>query len=151
LKKALGALKLLGVRDDQLLLNKIGDLPDQHRGDLLTLVVWWFSQCLNIIQAESEFTPLVDMLGADNDFRKFCGAFLKNVGTGINDLTIEKKELDAEKVPKQFLERLQAPKGQDVTVTIGVPGLTYELDAKDPTKIVRKNLAARHQVDGANY
>jgi AAA15 family ATPase/GTPase len=151
LRKALGALKLLGVRDDQLLLNKILELPDKHRGDLLTRAGWWLTQCLTVVEAESTFAPLVDMLGADDDFRKFCGAFLRNVGTGIDDLSVEKKEIDADKVPKPFLERLQAPKGQDVTVTIGVPGMTYELDANEPTRIIRKNLAARHQVNGSDY
>jgi AAA15 family ATPase/GTPase len=151
LKKALGALKLLGVRNDQLLLNKIMDLPDQHRGELLTRVAWWFAECLTVIMPESQFASLVDMLGADDDFRKFCGAFLKNVGTDIDELSIEKKLIDAEKVPKPFLEQLQAPKGQDVTVQLGGPGMTYELDPDDPTKIIRKNLAAKHQVSDLNY
>jgi AAA15 family ATPase/GTPase len=151
LRKALGALKLLGVREDQLLLNKIMDLPAQHPGQLLTRVVWWFTECLTVIEAGSEFTPLMDMLGANDDFRNFCGAFLKTVGTGINDLSIEKKKIDADKVPKPFLERLQAPKGEDITITLGGPGMTYELDVNDPTKIIRKNLAARHQVSDSDY
>src|SRR5216683_2850551 len=58
LQRALRALKQLGVRDDQLLLNKIVEMPDQHRGDLLRRVVWWFAECLAIVQAESQFTPL---------------------------------------------------------------------------------------------
>jgi AAA15 family ATPase/GTPase len=151
LRKALGALKLLGVREDQLLLNKILELPIQHRGELLTRVVWWLTECLTVIEAESQFTPLVGMLGADDDFRKFCGAFLSNVGTGINDLSIEQKKIDAEKVPKSLLERLQAAKGQGVAIGLGGPGMTYELDADDPTKIIRKNLAARHQVSDSDY
>ena len=92
LRRTLRALKQLGVRDDQLLLNKIVELPDQHRGELLSRVVWWFAECLTVVQAESQFTPLMDMLDADEDFRRFCGAFLKNVGTGIDDLSIEKVE-----------------------------------------------------------
>lgn len=151
LRKALAALKHLGVRDDQLLLKTIQELPDQHRGELLTQAVWWFARCLTVIEAEAEFTPLVDMLGADDAFREFCGAFLKNVGTGIDELSIEKKEIEADKVPKPFLDRLQAPRGVDVTTAIGAPGLTYELDARDPTKVIRRNLAARHQVSNADY
>lgn len=151
LKKALGALKLLGVRDDQLLLNKIVEMPDPHRGDLLGAVVWWFTECLAVIQAESEFTFLVDMLDTDQDFRRFCGAFLKNVGTGINDLSIKKKPIDADKVPKPLLASLQAPKGHDVTVTVGGPGMALELDPNDPTKLIRKNLTAHHNVNDADY
>ena len=150
-KKALGALKLLGVRDDQLLLNRIVDLPEQHRGDLLNRVVWWFKDCLAIVGADSPFRPLLDMLSGDDDFRRFCGAFLKNVGTGINDLSIERHKIDVEKVPKPLLDRLQAPQGQEVTVLVGGPGMSYELDVNEPTKIVRKNLTASHQVSDSDY
>jgi hypothetical protein len=151
LHRALRALKQLGVRDDQLLLNKIVELPDQHRGALLSRVVWWFVECLTVVQAESQFTPLVDMLDADKDFRRFCGAFLKNVGTGIDDLSIQKARIDADKVPKPLLEELQPPKGGNVAYTIGGPGVTLELDVADPTKVVRKNLTARHQVSSEDY
>jgi AAA15 family ATPase/GTPase len=151
LLRALRALKQLGVRDDQLLLNKIVELPDQHRGDLLSRVVWWFVECLTVVQAESQFMSLVDMLDADADFRRFCGAFLKNVGTGIDDLSIKKVRIDADKVPKQVLDELQPPKGSNDTFTIGGPGVMLELDAADPTKIVRKNLTARHPVSATDY
>ena len=151
LLRALRALKQLGVRDDQLLLNKIVELPDQHRGDLLSRVVWWFAECLTIVQADSHFTPLVDMLDLDEDFRRFSGAFLKNVGTGIDDLSVEKVRIDADKVPKALLDQLQPPKGLNVAFAIGGPGVTLELDAGDPTKIVRKNLTARHQVSSEDY
>jgi AAA15 family ATPase/GTPase len=150
LQRALRALKQLGVRDDQLLLNKIVEMPDQHRGDLLSRVVWWFTQCLAVVQAEAQFAPLIDMLDVDQDFRQFCGAFLRNVGTGIDDLSIERVKIDADKVPKPLLEQLQ-PKEPNVAFTIGGPGVTLELDAADPTKIVRKNLTARHEVSSEDY
>ncbi len=151
LQRALRALKQLGVRDDQLLLNKIVELPDQHRGDLLSRVVWWLTECLTVVQAESQFAPLVDMLEADEDFRRFCGAFLRNVGTGIDGLSIEKARIDADKVPKALLDQLQPPKGAHVAFTIGGPGVTLELDAADPTKVVRKNLTALHRVSSEDY
>ena len=151
LGKALGALRLLGVRDDQLLLTKIADMPNAHRGELLSRVVWWFTECLCVVQAEAQYRSLLDMLAADDNFRLFCGAFLKNVGTGINDLRIEQNKIDADKVPKQLLEQLQVPQGQDITVKVGGPGLSFELDSTEPTKIIRKDLAARHQVSDTDY
>ncbi len=151
LQRALRALKQLGVRDDQLLLNKIVELSNQHRGDLLNRVVWWLTECLTVVEAESHFAPLVDMLDADADFRQFSGAFLRNVGTGIEELSIKKARIDADKVPKPFLDQLQPPKGQNVAFTIGGPGITLELDVADPTKVVRKNLTARHQVSSKDY
>ncbi len=108
-RRALRALKELGVRNDQLLLNKIVELPDQHRGELLSRVVWWLAECLTVVLAESQYAPLMDMIDADKDFRRFCGAFLRNVGTGIDDLNIEKARIDADKVPKTLLDHLQSP------------------------------------------
>jgi AAA15 family ATPase/GTPase len=151
LLKALRALKQLGVRDDQLLLNKIVELPDQHRGVLLSRVVRWFAECLIVVQPESKFTSLVDMLDVDEDFRRFSGAFLRNVGTGIDDLSIENARISADQLPKALLDQLQPPKGQNVALAIGGPGVTLELDAADPTKIVRKNLTARHRVSSEDY
>lgn len=151
LVRALRALRLLGIRPDQLLLSKILELPDQHRGDLLSRVVWWFTECLTVIRPESQFAPLVDMLDADEDFRRFSGAFLRNVGTGIDGLNIEKERINADKVPKALLDELQPPKGVNVAFTIGVPGVTLELDTTDPTKIVRKNVTAQHRVSTEDY
>jgi AAA15 family ATPase/GTPase len=150
-RRALRALKELGVRNDQLLLNKIVELPDQRRGDLLSRAVWWFAQCLTIVPADSQYAPLMDMIDADVDFRRFCGAFLRHVGTGIDDLSIEKARIDADKVPKALLDRLQSPEGSNVALLIGGPGVALELDADDPTKIVRKHLSARHQVNSQVY
>ncbi len=149
--RALRALKELGIRNDQLLLNKIIELPEDRRGELLSRVVWWLAECLTVIPAESHFAPLMDMIDADEDFRRFSGAFLRSVGTGIEDLSIERARIDADKIPKPLLDHLQSPEGSNVALLIGGSGLALELDADDPTKIVRKNLNARHLVDSENY
>jgi AAA15 family ATPase/GTPase len=151
LRRALGALKELGVRDDQLLLNKILELPDQRRGELLSRVVWWLAECLTVIPAGSQYAPVMDMIDADEDFHRFCGAFLRNVGTGIDNLSIEKARIDTDKVPRPLLDHLQSPESGNVAVLIGGPGVTLELDADDPTKLVRKNLTARHRVSSEAY
>jgi hypothetical protein len=127
------------------------ELPDEHRGALLNRVVWWFADCLVVVQAESQFTPLVNMLDADKDFRQFSGAFLRNVGTGIDGLSIETARIDTDKVPKELLDELQPPKGANVAFRLDGPGVTLQLDAADPTKIVRKNLTARHRVISEDY
>lgn len=149
LKKALIALRTLGVRTDQLLLARTMDLP--NRGELLDQVAWWFKDCLTVIEADSEFPSLIGMLGTDDTFREFCGAFLKNVGTGINGIGIEQTKLDADKLPKEMLKRLQGPTSDGAKVMFGVPGFSIELDAKDPTKAIRKNLTAKHSVGEETY
>src|SRR5262249_24535016 len=109
------------------------------------------AECLTVVQAESQFTSLVDMLDADEDFRRFCGVFLRNVGTGINDLSIKKERIDAGKIPRPILDELQPPKGRNVAFQLSGPGVTLEPDAADPTKVVRRNLTARHQVSREDY
>lgn len=151
IRKAVRALNLFGVRDDQLVLNKLAEMPDQHRGELFTAAAWWFAACLDIVQADSPFAPLVDVLNADKAFREFCAAFLQNVATGIDELSVKTERIAADKAPKALLDQLQSTADQNVAFRVSGPGVTIELDAADPTKIVRKNLFARHQVGDSNY
>ncbi len=149
--KALKAHKLLGVRPDQLLLNRIFEQYAPHRGELLDQAVWWFTDCLTTIQPNSSFTPLIDFLEHDNDFRRFAGEFLQNVGTGIKDLRIEQTEISANKIPKELLEGLQPTKNEEPYITMGGPGVTLQLDPEDPTRVIRRNLAARHHVKNSDF
>ncbi|HTU18491.1 MAG TPA: ATP/GTP-binding protein [Gemmataceae bacterium] len=148
--KALKAMKLLPARADQLLLNKIVDQPQSHRGELLNRAVWWFTDCLTVIQADSSFQPLIEFVNQEGGFRHFAGAFLHHVGTGINYLHVERSEIDAEKIPTELLQGLQAPKGHETRIVLS-PGVSLQLDPKDPTKVVRSNLTARHQVKKSDY
>jgi len=66
-------------------------------------------------------------------------------------LHIEQLEIGAEKLPKEFLENLQTPKGQGATILLGNAGISLELDPNDPTKVIRRNLAARHLVEESSY
>ncbi len=151
LGKALRALRDLGVKDEQLLLSKIVELPAEGRGDLLTRVVRWFAECLNVVLAESQYLSLLNMIEANDDFRRFCGTFLRNVGTGIDDLNLEKATIDVARVADPLLDLLQPPEGSSVDLVVSGPGVTLQRDSNDPTKIVRKNLNARHQVSRGNY
>ena len=46
---------------------------------------------------------------------------------------------------------MQAPKGQETTILLGSPGVSLQLDPKDPTKVIRRNLAALHRIHGSTY
>jgi hypothetical protein len=91
------------------------------------------------------------MIGADQDFRQFCGAFLKNVGTGIDDLSIEKARIDVDNVPRAIVDYLQSPSGSHSAFMLSPPGVTLELDTDDPTKVVRKDINARHRVSREDF
>jgi len=148
---ALKALETLGVRPNQLLLNKIVDLDKERRGDLLNSVVFWFSDCLSVIPPESSFGPILEYLDSNKGFRTFAGEFLSSIGTGIGDLTVEQNKISADKLPKQLVESLQSLRDNDASPIAVGPGMSLYLDPDDPTTVIRRNLASKHSVDGKDF
>jgi hypothetical protein len=71
------------------------------------------------------------------------------MGTEISDLHIEKAQLDAENLPRELLTNLQAPTEHETTI-FGAD-MSLKLDPNDPARVIRRNLAARHSVDGVAY
>jgi AAA15 family ATPase/GTPase len=149
--RALEALKILTPRPDQLLLNKVVDIPQSSRGELLNRAAWWFSECLTVVQAEMSYAPLLEFLDTEANFRRFAGAFLENVGTGVTSLHIDQAEIGADKIPKELLQGLQAPKGEEATLLLNSASVSLQLDPNDPTKVIRRNLAANHRVQNTTF
>jgi AAA15 family ATPase/GTPase len=147
-KKALEAFLVLKPRANQLLLNKIVELPRQSRGALLDHVVWWFTECLSVIEPSTDYGPLIEFLGSEADFQKFAAEFLDNVGTGVSGLDIAEQEIPTEKLPKELIDELQAPEGHQTTLLAGTSSVSLQLHPKDPTKVVRRNLAGKHTING---
>jgi AAA15 family ATPase/GTPase len=147
-KKALEALLVLKPRPDQLLLNKIVELPPPSRGPLLDRVVLWFTEGLAVILPDTTFGPLIQVLESDPDFRTFAAEFLHNVDTGVSGLDIEQQEIAADKLPKELIDELQAPEGQQRTLFPGTSSVSLQLHPEDPSKILRRNLASMHSVGG---
>ncbi len=149
--EALKALKLLGVRPNQLLLNKIVDLDPEKRGTLLHNVVWWFTDCLVVISPDATFAPIIDYLDADAPFRDFASQFLGTIGTGIGGLGIEQTAIKADQLPKGLIESLQSINEVEVTpIAIGA-GMSLQLDPNDPATVIRRNLASTHRVGDKEY
>ncbi len=150
-KKALEAFLVLKPRPNQLLLNKIVELPAPSRGPLLDKVVWWFTECLSVIQPGTDYGPLIEFLGSETNFRKFAAKFLNNVGTGVSELDIERVEIPTDKLPKELVDALQAPEGHQTTMYPGTSSVSLQLHPDDPTKIIRRNLTAKHTANGHTY
>jgi len=150
-KKTLEAFLVLKPRPNQLLLNKIVELPPQSRGGLLHKVAWWFTECLTVVQPSMEFGPLIEFFSKETDFRTFAAKFLQNVGTGVSGLNIERKEFPTDKLPKELIDNLQAPEGTVTTLFPGTSSVSLQLHPDDPTKVVRLSLAATHTVDKDCY
>lgn len=150
-RETLKALKLLGTRPNQLLLNKIADLEKDRKGKMLTRVVWWFNSCLAVIEPDSSFAQLIEYLDEKPDFREFASEFLASVGTGINSLGVDHSEIEAEKLPKQLIESLQSLNNVELTALPVGSGMSLNLDPENPTKVIRRNLASEHNVAQRNY
>lgn len=148
---SLKALETLGVRPNQLLLNKIVDLDADRRGELLNSVVFWFSECLSIIPPEASFGPILEYLDSDEGFRSFAGEFLSSIGTGIGDLTIENNKIPADRLPKGLIESLQSLRESEASAVAVGPGMSLFLDPDDPSIVIRRNLASKHTIDGRDY
>ncbi|MCA9124026.1 MAG: AAA family ATPase [Planctomycetaceae bacterium] len=148
---ALKALKLLGVRPNQLLLNKIVDLDVERRGELLHEVVWWFTECLTVIPAAASFGPILEYLDGDGGFRDFAAAFLASIGTGIGSVAVEQTRIGADQLPKQLVEHLQSRDDVEHQNIILGPGMSLNLDPDDPAKVIRRNLAAQHTVGDRDF
>lgn len=146
--EALKALETLGVRPNQLLLNKIVDLDEERRGELLNSFVFWFSECLSIIPPEASFGPILEYLDSNVGFRAFAGEFLSSIGTGIGDLTVEKNKINADRLPKQLVESLRDNDASPIAVG---PAMSLYLDPDDPTTVIRRNLASKHSIDGNDF
>jgi hypothetical protein len=151
LNKTLKALEQLGVRSNQLLLNKIVDLASENRGKLLNQVVMWFSQCLTIILPEASFNSIIEFVEADPAFGEFVGEFLRSTGTGIEGLLIEQERIDADRLPKDLLEALASRGDVGTRPIVMGPGVSLSLDPDDPGQAIRRNLATRHHVAGDEF
>ncbi|CAE7285968.1 unnamed protein product, partial [Symbiodinium sp. CCMP2456] len=148
---ALEAIELLGARPNQLLLNVIHELDPERIGALLQQVVWWFSECLEVVEADASFAPMIEWLDAKRPFREFAASFLEGVATGIGELSVQKTSINAESIPKPFLEGLQSVSDvEGARMPVG-SGMSIELDPEDATRVIRRNLTATHNVGGKNF
>jgi len=138
----LDTLGSLGVKDDELLLNKVlHGTAESKRGNILNAALSWFMDSLKIIQPRSSFLQLLSTLDRDKRFRNWSAELLSSVDTGIGQLEIAKDEISADKLPQPFVEGLQA--GVD-SIPLS-PGLELSLDEEDNSKVVRRSLKSVHK------
>ena len=137
----LNALDSLGIKEDELLLNKVlQGTAESKRGNILNAALSWFIKSLKIIQSKSSFLQLLSTLDHDKSFRNWSAELLSSIDTGIAELEIAKDEINADKLPLPFVEGLQA--GVD-SISLS-PGLELSLDEEDNSKVVRRSLRSVH-------
>jgi len=79
-----------GTRPNQLFLTEAVN----HNVERLKPIRQWFTDVLQIIEAESHYGALEIKVQKDKTFTGFLGNFLESVGTGIEEITTEKRNLN---------------------------------------------------------
>ena len=136
------------LRGNQLFLNRLSELPASAQGATLNAVVQWLTSSLVILPADYRAPDLLDRLQSDAAFRDFSAAFLRQVGTGIDELQVDESEIDA---PSNLTGI-----GQSMGMARGLRSdMSDDVDVRpspdDPARLLLRTLSTYHTVNGAKY
>jgi len=136
------------LRENQLFLNRLSELPASAQGATLNAVVQWLTSRLVILPADYRAPDLLDRLQSDSAFRDFSATFLRQVGTGIDELKVEESEIDA----PPNLPRLSPPAGtaRGQRSTLG-DDVDLRPNPDDPSRLLVRTLLTYHTVNGEKY
>lgn len=136
------------LRETQLFLNRLSELPPSAQGETLKWVVQWLTSSLVILPADYRAPDLLDRLQSDDAFRDFSATFLRQVGTGIDELRVEESEIDG----PPNLSRMARPPGMTRWLR---SSMTEDVDLRpnpeDPTRMLLRALLTHHLVNGRAY
>ena len=97
----LGALRTLGVLPNQLFLHGVGqNLRGDDQGPSIGPAWRWFNDALAILEVDSIFPHLVQLIASSPEFASFASDFLARAGTGV-----KRVQLGATEVGEGLLER----------------------------------------------
>ncbi|MFM7158896.1 MAG: AAA family ATPase [Planctomycetaceae bacterium] len=143
LEELLKSLSAVTVREDQLFLTRISEVPEIAQGPTLASVVKWLTQSLVVLPADYRAPDLLERLQTDPAFMDFSATFLRQVGTGIDALEIEESEREAptlspglDRIPRVF------QRSDDTDI---------RLKPDDPSRMLVRQLRARHDAAGESY
>ncbi len=95
--KKLEALVTVGGRHNQSFLATIrANLEPEDRGEHLSAAIRWLQNDLTLIGPTTKPKLLSQFLAINDDFREFAGGFLKASATGVDQLKVDKVEIQEE-------------------------------------------------------
>ena len=148
--RKLKALAEVGARSNQFFLAELMNLNDPRvQGPQFERVIRWFSR-LSIINPNQELPPaLVRDLAENEDFSRFAGAFLREIGTGISGVVVTTEEGEGPAITDDrqrimsllFFGHIDSDKLRQV----GAPGgLDLHVDLSTKGKVQFRTLTAVH-------
>ncbi|SES72733.1 hypothetical protein SAMN03159335_00001 [Burkholderia cepacia] len=107
----LSALVTVGGPQNQSFLATIrATLDEDDIGSELASIIDWFLERLKLIDPTQTIAPLGHLLSSDPKFLTFAGTFLKSSSTGVDHLSVQKKEITEEELrailPESVAERV---------------------------------------------
>jgi uncharacterized protein len=73
-------------------------LDEASRGEEINGILTWFKRGLTLISPDASYGNLGDLLSQNSNFKTFAGEFLKSSSTGIDRLTVDRREITEEEL-----------------------------------------------------
>lgn len=131
--KTLRILTNLPLRSDQLLLNRIQDLPLESQGQTILSIINWLTQNLVVLRPDYRMNNINDILAGNEKLKCLAEGFLNRVGTGVGGLTFHEIEREAS-LYNGFLEEGRRH----------FYDLDYRLKEDDPNMVIVRVLFSTH-------
>ncbi len=149
--KIAGTLKNLSavaLREDQLFLNRVSELPQGEQGGSLGGIIEWLTKSLAVLPADYRSPDILERLQSDRDFFEFSKAFLQQVGTGIDSLGI----VETEKEIDHSTTRMFAKADVQSPGTLQMNDFSdLRLKNDDSSRILIRSLLALHRANGDSF
>lgn len=143
LPETLEKLKSLPLNKSQLFLNRARGIPEKSQGKVLGRIIRWLTRDLVIYGASPRTLDILDRLQDDDSFRRFSELFLRIMGTGVTDLSVDRGERPATDWDKQFIGR--RPIGGMYLIPQGNFHTDARIPSDDTNRVITRTLLAAHK------
>jgi AAA15 family ATPase/GTPase len=151
----LSALVTVGGPQNQSFLATIrATLDESDIGSELASIIDWFLEGLKLIDPTQSIAPLGHLLSSDPKFLQFAGTFLKSSSTGVDHLSVQKKEITEEELrailPEMIAERVlqDVAKDKDNTAVVDMgEGSELLIEKTDAHHYYRISIQAAHEYE----
>ncbi|GMM59879.1 ATP/GTP-binding protein [Novosphingobium sp. IK01] len=130
-----------GLKENRPFLSEL----DERKIPLLDPAYEWITKKLVTITATSNYAPLFDRVGRDEEFRKFLEGFLRRCDVGISNLSSRTIKLDSafsEKLPDHFMQQISSMEADECLHVKGDDGISFVLDRDANGEIAMRSLEA---------
>jgi len=109
-----------GTRPNQLFLNE----AHERNVKIISPVIDWFKDCLHIVRPNTQYSLLTFRAHKERNFIDYLSKFLRNVDTGIKNITCDIEDFDANKhlgdlpsgIKKEIIEDLESSKTKNLYI-----------------------------------